>query len=67
MVDDDLDVFDVEHSILTGDLERVEEEDPRGTKYVVVGKALDDELLVTTVGRFTDTGPYLIITAYGLD
>ena len=66
MGEDGLDLFDVEHAILDGHVEREEHEDPRGTKYVVVGAAVDGSLMVT-VGRFKETGQYLIITVYRLD
>ena len=67
MADDDLDVFDVENAILTGHIERVEKDDPRGTRYVVIGTALDGERQLATVGRFIEDGRYRIITVYELD
>jgi hypothetical protein len=42
----------------------VEKDDPRGTKYVVVGTALDRQTPVGVVGRFASNGRYLIITVY---
>ena len=41
MRDDHLDIVDVESAILTGTIERVFEDDPRGRRYEVVGKACD--------------------------
>jgi len=41
MAEDLLTILDVEEAILNGQIIRVEKGDPRGTKYVVVGTALD--------------------------
>ncbi len=64
MAEDNLDILDVEHAILTGDVARIEKDDPRGTKYVVEGVAVDGQTTVGVVGRFTSSGRYLIITIY---
>jgi hypothetical protein len=64
LAEDDLDVEDVERAILTGTIVRIEREDPRGTKYVIHGLAVDGITLVGAVGRFTSTGRFLIITTY---
>jgi hypothetical protein len=64
MAEDNLDILDVEHAILNGRIAKVEKDDPRGTKYVVRGLAVDGETFVGVVGRFTATGRYLIITVY---
>ena len=64
MAEDNLDILDVEHAILNGRVAKSERDDPRGTKYVVEGLAVDEETSVGVVGRFTDTGRYLIITVY---
>jgi Domain of unknown function (DUF4258) len=64
MAEDGLTILDVEASILCGQVIRVEKDDPRGTKYVVVGTALDQQTPVGVVGRFASTGRYLIITVY---
>lgn len=63
MAEDDLDILDVEHAVLNGRIARFEKNDPRGTKYVIEGKALN-QILVGIAGRFTSTGRYLIITVY---
>ena len=67
MLDDGFDVRDVERSILDGDVVREEHDDPRGTKYVVAGAAMEGTAQVATVGRFTELGSYLVITVYRLD
>jgi len=64
MVEDGLDIEDVEQAILNGRIARIERDDPRGTKYVVEGIGADGLTPVGSVGRFTSTGRYLIITVY---
>ena len=64
MAEDLLTILDTEEAVLSGQIIRVEKDDPRGTKYVVVGTALDRQTLVGVVGRFASTGRYLIITIY---
>jgi hypothetical protein len=65
MAEDGLDIVDVEHAVLHGEITRIERDDPRGTKYVIEGIAADDPVRVGVVGRFLETGRYLIITVYG--
>jgi Domain of unknown function (DUF4258) len=62
MREDRLDLIDVESAILTGTIERVFEDDPRGSRYEIVGKACDLTADVGVVVRFA--GPVLIITIY---
>ena len=62
MREDRLYVVDVESAILTGKIERVFEDDPRGPRYEVVGQACDEFTKVGVVGRFV--GALLIITVY---
>ncbi len=64
MAEDDLDIDDIEQAILNGRIGRIERDDPRGTKYVVEGTAVDGKTPVGVVGRFVTTGQYLIITVY---
>lgn len=61
---DNLDVLDVESAILTGAIEQVLTMDPRGTRFVVAGKATDQETSVGVVVRFIDHDQILVITAY---
>jgi hypothetical protein len=42
-------------------------EDPRGTRYVVIGSATDLETQVGVVVRFVDDDQLLIITVYEVD
>jgi hypothetical protein len=64
MDEDDLDALDVESAILTGEIDRVLTMDPRGARYVVVGKATDQETAVGVVARFVEHDQLLIITVY---
>lgn len=64
MAEDLLTILDVEEAVLSGQVVRLEKDDPRGTKYVAVGTALDQQTPVGVVGRFASTGRYLIITVY---
>jgi len=64
MAEDMLTILDVEEAILSGQITRVEKDDPRGTKYIVVGTALDRQTPVGVVGRFASNERYLIITVY---
>ena len=57
-------ILDVEEALLNGQVIRIEKDDPRGTKYIVVGTALDQQTPVGIVGRFASNGRYLIITVY---
>jgi hypothetical protein len=59
---DQLDAVDVESAVLTGTIERVFADDPRGPRYEIVGRATDLSRLVAVVVRFA--GPLLVITVY---
>jgi hypothetical protein len=62
MRDDHLDVLDIEAAILTGTIERVFEDDPRGRRYEIVGLATDLHTRIGVVVRFV--GVLLVITVY---
>jgi hypothetical protein len=64
MAEDRLDLVDVESAILSGKVVKLERGDPRGTRYVIHGTGADGITSVGIVGRFTETGRYLVITAY---
>jgi len=64
MAEDQLDLVDVETAILNGRVVRVQKHDPRGRRYTVHGIGVDGITPVGTVGRFTETGRYLILTVY---
>ena len=64
MAEDGLDIVDVETAIVTGSIAKTEKDDPRGTRYTVLGVAADGVTRVGSAGRFTETSRYLIIAAY---
>lgn len=64
MNDDFLDVLDVEAAVLTGKIDQVLTNDPRGTRYVVVGQATDQQTPVGVVMRFIKDNDLLILTVY---
>ena len=64
MAEDDLIIFDIENAILTGNIIKLQRNDPLGTKYIIEGVGIDKSIIIRTVGRFKETGTYLIITVY---
>jgi hypothetical protein len=57
-----LDILDVEAAILTGDVEQRLTRDPRGTRYVITGKATDQNTVVSVVVRFVEHDQLLVLT-----
>jgi hypothetical protein len=64
MAEDDLGILDIEYATLHGEITKVEVDDPRGSRYTIVGWTEDGRTKVGAVGRFTETGIFLIITVY---
>ncbi len=64
MVDEGIRSADVINVIRKGGVTKTETDDPRGPRYTIVGPPADASRSVGVVGRFTDTGIYLIITVY---
>ncbi|HHT9125654.1 MAG TPA: DUF4258 domain-containing protein [Candidatus Brocadiia bacterium] len=64
MADDKLGVFDIETAVLSGQVVKIEKDDPRGSKYVINGVGTDQTAPIGVVGRFKETGIFLIITVY---
>jgi hypothetical protein len=64
MDEDGLDVLDVESAVLTGKLEQTLTHDPRGTRYVFVGRATDEQTPVGVVVRFVSSNELLVLTVY---
>ena len=62
MAEDRLGIFDVECAVLNGRITKTETDDPRGPRHTVIGLGEDDRMEVGVVGRFTETGSYLIVT-----
>ena len=57
-------IADVESAVLSGKIVKREGKDPRGTKYVIEGVGTDGYTSIGVVGRFKETGIFLIITVY---
>ena len=64
MAEDELGISDVESAVLNGKIMERERDDPRGVKYVLKGLGPDRSISVGVVGRFKETGIFLIITVY---
>jgi hypothetical protein len=66
MEEDELALSDVENVILNGQISRRERDALGRTKYIINGHSLDGRP-TGVVGRFTETGFFLIITAYEIN
>ena len=64
MAEDELGILDIESVFLSGKVIRRERDDPRGIKYVLRGMARSRAISIGVVGRFKETGIFLIITVY---
>jgi len=64
MAEDGPQLVDVEASLLNSGMVRSEKDDPRGDAVHGSWYGGDEMTPVGTVGRFTGTGRYLIITVY---
>ncbi len=65
MAADDLEFADVIRVIETGRIRRKFTRDPRGARYEIVGRSLD-EREIGIIGRIKGTGKLLFITVYAL-
>jgi len=64
MADDNLETLDIENAILNGKIIKIEKNDPIGNKYIIQGVGNDEFIPIGIVGRFKETGVFLIITVY---
>ena len=64
MAEDELGIYDIECAILKGKIIKKEKDDPRGVKFVIKGVGVDLSTSIGIVGRFKETGVFLIITVY---
>lgn len=64
MAEDYIGIPDVENAVLNDTVTRSEFDNSRGTKYVIEGPGTDQTTPVGIVGRFKETGAFLIITVY---
>ncbi len=60
MAEDYLTIMDVETAILNGRIVRVEKDDPRGSKYIIAGTAVNLQTPVGVVGRFSTSGTGIV-------
>ena len=67
MDDDDLDVTDVRYAILHGEISSELTDDPRGTRFVVLGNTQDKTAVLEVVCRFLPSGLLRIITVYKIE
>ena len=66
MANDNLIFADIEKVVLNGRMRRKFTREPRGTRYEVVGKAIDGRE-VAVICRIKSTGKLLFITTYALE
>jgi len=66
MAEDKLGIFDIESAVLSGKIIKREKDDPRGVRYVIKGVGIDQSTPIGIVGRFKETGIFLIITVYSI-
>ena len=64
MAEDFLTVNDIEHAILNGEINTTIKDDPRGNRFIINGVGKDKVIPIGIVGRFKETGVFLIITVY---
>ena len=66
MAEDELVILDVENAILRGKVVKKEKDDSHSVKYVIEGVGTDQSTPIGVVGRFKETGIFLIITVYAI-
>jgi hypothetical protein len=66
MAEDNLEILDVESAVLSAKIIKREKDDLRGIKYLIKGVASDRSTPIGVVGRFKETGTFLIITVYAI-
>jgi len=66
MAEDKIGILDVESAVLSGKIIKRQKNDPRGVKYVIKGLTGDQSTPIGVVGRFKETGIFLIITVYAI-
>jgi hypothetical protein len=64
MAEDNLVVFDLENAVLDGTIQKIETDDVRGPRYTIVGPSAGGKTQVGVVGRFKETGVFLVVTVY---
>ena len=46
MAEDNLGILDIESAILSGQITKIQRDDPRGTKYIIEGRGIDQFISV---------------------
>ncbi len=65
MDEDELNIFDIESAILTGEIiERQRDRKTKEVKYLVRGQTVEGTRLVVAVTKFGRTGKLVILTVY---
>ncbi len=64
MADDELSILEVESSMLSGRIVRIQKGDFLGDKYTIHGPGKHSETRICTIGRFLASGRYRIVTIY---
>jgi len=64
LAEDGLDILDFETAVGEGELIRTQTDDRRGTRYTVAGPTRDRARRMGLIGRFTETGVFLVIMAF---
>jgi hypothetical protein len=64
MAEDTLDILDIETAILCGKIIKMARDALGRVRYTIRGIAADESGPVAIVGRFTESGRFLIITVY---
>ncbi len=62
--DDGFDILDIENALLNGKIDKKYTNDPRGTRYKLIGEACDGIRRVAIIGRFRGDQLFRIITTY---
>lgn len=61
--EDDINISDIKHAIYNGNIIKKYTRDPRGTRYKVLGKTIDNRLL-NVILRFNTLGEVRILTVF---
>lgn len=61
--EDDINISDIQNAIYTGEIIKKYTKDPRGTRYKVSGKTIDNRLLNVIV-RFNTLGEVKVLTVF---
>ena len=66
MAEDEIGILEVESAVLNGKITKRQKDNTRGIKYVIEGMGSERITPIGVVGRFKETGIFLIITVYAI-